>query len=482
MAASKEYLTSVSEVDTGSMLKKFTMSTVIKWKKHWLLLMCGLFLALVTFYLSSEMVINKKFNINPVETMSTDHSHYAIWPNFEKNSAVDSDFFKSTCAKNVNFSITGLVDIKKQWAKSKNSNCQALFDKFTSMFTIDARKASLSLPSLFKKKVKGWLANNEQLYQEVFDQDVIHVISEFTHEHTVFNPLRDKRPVSPPKEPENSYFSTLLKESSDNCDFCNYKDYTAEHTFGRVESKHSFSASNIFKIDTLHAILALKKHDPLHWKLEEFLDLFQLVNTWIGKANKNYPNARYPGVAWDVLPKCGASQVHPHLHVVLDLQRYPGTWVVETWRRGAQEFYEVHNSNYFSDLVAVYSALNLTVTYGTAVAFASLVPRKDHEIVVMSERASSDFYILLYFVLRGLIDDVHKMCFSMGIALPAVNVAQGKLPAYARVITRGYVTDIRADISSLEMFLATNVNIDPYKTVEIVRNSMKARIHEVSEI
>lgn len=471
----------MSEVDTGSMLKILTMSTVIKWKKNWLLLICVMVLVLVIFYLSSAMIMtDKKFNFNPVETMSADRRNYAIWPNFEKNSALDNDFFKSTCAPNSNFSITGLVDIKKHWAVSKNSRCRDLFDKFISIFTIDARKASLSLPSTFQTKVKGWLANNEQLYQEVFDQDVIHIISEFTHEHTVFNPLRDKRPVSPPKEPENSYFSTLLKESSENCDFCNYKDYTAEHTFGRVESKHSFSASNIFKIDTLHALLALKKHDPLHWKLEEFLDLFQLVNTWIAKANKNFPNAHYPGVVWDVLPKCGASQVHPHLHVVLDQQRYPG--VVETWRRGAQEFYQQHNSNYFSDLVAVYTALNLTVTYGTAVAFASLVPRKDHEIVVMSETASSDFYILLYFVLRGLIDDVHKMCFSMGIALPAVNVAEGKLPAYARVITRGYVTDIRADISSLEMFLATNVNIDPYKTIEIVRNSMKTRLHEVSEL
>ncbi|XP_059141635.1 uncharacterized protein LOC131929443 [Physella acuta] len=471
MLSAKEHSLSYPDVDKGGALMKCIMAPIIKWKKQWILIVI-VALSLVVFYLMSALKLSNVTIFSQKFEIQEQHS-YSVWPDFKKNSPVDSVFFKSMCVSNAEYSITGLVDIKKQWAKSKNRYCQALYDKFASIFTITARKAQLSIPEPFKPKVKGWLANNEELFNEVYNQDVIHIISEFTHEHTIFNPLRDKRPVSPPKESEESYFNTMLKESAESCDFCKFKDFTAEHTFGRVESKHAFSASNIFKVDTLHAILALKKHDPIHWNLEEFLDLFELVNTWIAKANHNYSKARFPGVIWDVLPKCGASQVHPHLHVVLDFERHHG--VQETWRRGAQEYYSIHKSNYFSDLVDIYTALNLTVKYGSAVAFASLVPKKDHEVVVISENPDTDFYTLLFFVLRGFIDDLHKMCFSLGIGLPALNTREGRLPAYARVITRGYITDIRADMSSLELYLATNVNIDPYKTIEVVRDSVRQR-------
>ena len=42
------------------------------------------------------------------------------------------------------------------------------------------------------------------------------------------------------------------------------------------------------------------------------------------KAHQALPSARFPSVIWDVLPKCGASQVHPHLQGFLDPERYHG--------------------------------------------------------------------------------------------------------------------------------------------------------------
>lgn len=56
---------------------------------------------------------------------------------------------------------------------------------------------------------------------------------------------------------------------------------TAEHSFHRLESEHSFSASNVFKLDPLHAIFALKQHDPIHWSQEEFMDLAHLTVKWL---------------------------------------------------------------------------------------------------------------------------------------------------------------------------------------------------------
>ncbi|BFZ10915.1 hypothetical protein BsWGS_13954 [Bradybaena similaris] len=459
--------------NNGSRMK-CVVATVSTWKKNWLLL-TGLTLGFFLFYILSQLSVTEKFRFN-ILNFATQNPKYSVWPGLQLRSPVDDVYFRSQCARNGKYSITGLSDIKKEWAKSRSPLCQMLYDKFTSIFTLEARKATHNIPIPLQKKVRAWLANNEDLYKEALDQDVVHIVSEFTREHTVFNPLRDKRPVVQPEKSEQDYVNEIMNSTAGNCDFCKFKTMTAEHTFGRVESKHAFSASNIFKIDTLHALLAFKKHDPLHWNLEEFIDLFQLTETWLTKAHSYNPQARYPAVIWDTLPKCGASQVHPHMHVVLDFERHHGE--IEAWRKGAQDYFVAHDSNYFSDLVAVYTALNLTVTYGKAVAFASLVPRKDHEVVIIAEKPNSDFYSLLYFVLRAFIDDLHKMCFSLGIGLPAIDVAEGSLPAYARTITRGYVTDLRTDISSLELFSATNVNIDPYKTIEIVRNSVQRRLGE----
>ncbi|CAG5122339.1 unnamed protein product [Candidula unifasciata] len=471
---SQEQLLLSNGDSTGSRSNKFVIVTLSAWKKNWLLF-AGLTLGFCLFYILSQLSITETFSFR-FFNYAVQNPKYSVWPEFELTPPIDDVYFRSQCAKNGKYSVTGLSDIKKEWAKSRNFLCQTLYDKFTSIFTLEARKATHNIPAPLRIKVLGWLANNNDLYKEALDQDVVHIVSEYTREHTVFNPLRDKRPVLPPEQSEESYFSDIMNSSAKNCDFCRFKSFTAEHTFGRVESKHAFSASNIFKIDTLHALLVLKKHDPLHWSLEEFLDLFQLTETWLAKAHSNNPKARYPAVIWDTLPKCGASQVHPHMHVVLDFERYHGE--MEAWRKGAQDYFVAHSANYFSDLVAIYAALNLTVTYGKAVAFASLVPRKDHEVVIIAEKPNTDFYTLLYFVLRAFIDDLHKMCFSMGVGLPAIDVPEGSLPAYARVITRGYVTDLRTDISSLELFMATNVNIDPYKTIEIVRRSVEHRSEE----
>ncbi|KAK7493952.1 hypothetical protein BaRGS_00014834, partial [Batillaria attramentaria] len=249
--------------------------------------------------------------------------------------------------------------------------------------------------------------------------------------------------------------------------------FTAEHLFHRVESKHSFSASNAFKVDTLHALFALKQHDPLRWSLEQYMDLMNLTVTWFQKANNHIQGARFPSVIWDVLPKCGASQVHPHLHGFLDVERYHG--VVEAWRLGAQDYYSRTGTNFYADMADVALALGLGVSYKSAVAFASIVPRKDHEIVVMAPSAGNDFFQLVYFVLRAFIDDLGKFCFSMGLGYPSVVDEEGRIPAYARIITRGAVTEIRADMSSLELFAATNVNVDPFKVIQLVRDSLHKR-------
>lgn len=60
--------------------------------------------------------------------------------------------------------------------------------------------------------------------------------------------------------------------------FCS--SYTAEHLFHRIENEYAFSASNAFKVDTLHALIGLKQHDPLRWSPQSFMGLMNLSVAW----------------------------------------------------------------------------------------------------------------------------------------------------------------------------------------------------------
>lgn len=450
-------------------------------KNNWFVLVAGVcaFMVLYLLYTTSwhsktEKLAVKSPELNmQVKRYSRD---YDVWPVFQapENELDDQTWFQKTCLPSQRqVSIENLSEILSTWAMSSNAKCRQLLAKFHSLYQVSTRNASVLLPKPFQTKVRKWLGNDDKLYKDVYHQEIIHVVNRFTREHTIFNPLRDKRPVAPPDQPEAKYFSEVIQETSKTCDFCNFKNYTAEHTFHRVENQYAFSASNTFKMDPLHALFAMKQHDPLHWTPPYFMGLMELTQTWFEKAHKVYPSARFPTAIWDVLPKCGASQVHPHLHGFLDPERYHG--VAESWRLGAQDYFRISGSNFYTDMAKLSASLGLAVSHKSAVAFASLVPRKDHEVVVMAPKANKDFFEMLYFVLRAFVDDLHKYCFSMGIAYPALEGLEGVIPAYARVITRGVVTDIRADMSSLELFTATNVNIDPAKVAKLVRTSAEKR-------
>ena len=56
---------------------------------------------------------------------------------------------------------------------------------------------------VFRHKVKGWLGNDEQLYQQALNQNTTAIYNYYTHDETLFNPLRAKRPV--PKELVNDF-------------------------------------------------------------------------------------------------------------------------------------------------------------------------------------------------------------------------------------------------------------------------------------
>ena len=64
------------------------------------------------------------------------------------------------------------------------------------MFSVKRRCGDVVIDSeLFRKRVLGWLGNNSELYQDVLHQCIVSVFNTYLIEETVYNPLRQKRPI-----------------------------------------------------------------------------------------------------------------------------------------------------------------------------------------------------------------------------------------------------------------------------------------------
>ncbi|XP_062595639.1 uncharacterized protein LOC134256993 [Saccostrea cucullata] len=448
------------------------MSKVISFKK-WQLLILLVSIVILLYLMTSFLRPSNKTQYTVTKHRD---NKYIEWPALQV--AGDSEaWFKKYCMKSEDaLSLEDYPKILDKWKKSTAFECQDMYKRFSSIFTITEHPAKVVIPETFAAKVKGWLGGNEELFNNVKDQRILFIYNEYTREENVYNPLREKRPMSKPPRPEREYVEEISKKTAETCDFCRYKTHTSEDVFGRVESDYSFTAANTFKLDTWHTLALFKKHHPLNWTYTQFTDLMQTSRNWLQKAHAVDKSYKYPMFIWDMLPHGGASQVHPHLHNFLDQTRYQGA--VENWRMAANLYTrDFPKHNYFSDLIMIHMSLGLGVKYGKAAALASLLPKKDNEVIIISEEADQDFYDLLYFTYRAFIDDMEKLCYSSGVGLPSFDREDklGRIPAFARLITRGPVEDIRADMSSLELFTAQNANTDPYKVIQFIRKSIKKR-------
>lgn len=85
---------------------------------------------------------------------------------------------------------------------------------------------------------------------------------------------------------------------------------------------------------------------------------------------------RYPSMLWDSLPHAGASQVHPHLHGILDNKQYAGNF--EIMHQNSLKYYKEHQRSLWSDFIMVHNAFGLAIREGNAVALVPLVSLFKH--------------------------------------------------------------------------------------------------------
>ncbi|XP_071438721.1 uncharacterized protein [Hetaerina americana] len=388
------------------------------------------------------------------------------------DSLKDQDWYEMNCFDGKLHSTIGKTPVNlDSWSQAFERRCQILWGKFQKIYTVDVREGKIEYSNAFENKLKLWFHDMEYLVQAMKSQSSIHVRNQYTKEHTIYNPLRANRPMQPQNKDPKVYVDELSSATKKMCDFCNYEKLTAKDIFGRIEGKHSVTAANAFKLDKWHGLMLSKRHNPSEITEEEFVDLFNTTLKWFKKVNSIDKSSRFSNVLWDSLPHAGASQLHPHIHGLMDSEHYYG--ILEEQNAASLEYYEATGNNYWEDIIEIHHALGLTKRFGGAIAITSLTSRKDNEVILLSDEPSLDLFRLLYYVVQTYYQKFKLYCHSSGMAFPVLGERRDRsLPALIRIATRGDCGSVRSDISSLELYTAYNVNVDVYKVISNISDTV----------
>ena len=370
---------------------------------------------------------------------------------------------------------------------------------FDQMFEVEDNKARVFIPTLFEDRVRsmfaaypGGTSSNLDFVQK---QTVTVTRNKFTEESSMFNELRRYRPGYQEKlsaeldEKVRSEYES--GKGSDVCDFCS-GNRTAEDIFGRMESTHCYTASNVAKYETWHALVISRTHNPIDVTVAGVVDYLDTAARWFHAAHQQDQEAIFPHLMWDAGSRGSASQTHQHMQLILKKSRYLNK--VEVGRIQAASFQELHPSkNYWAELVKAHVSLGLGLFLhsGTVAIISHVCPIKEREVLVVSLHppSSSDngqdkddegdekrrrrhhFAEAIHLVLRTLIDDVGTRSFSLAVTFePLVRSSSLRSVPFgvARIVDRGSPLDKRSDVGAMEFFGANNVGADPYHIMPLL--------------
>ncbi|GFR50092.1 hypothetical protein Agub_g12237 [Astrephomene gubernaculifera] len=252
-------------------------------------------------------------------------------------------------------------------------------------------------------------------------QLVVSVTNQATLEQAWFNAARTLKPQT--FSPGSSGAMADPTEGGRNCDFCNWRQLTAEDEWGRLERPHAVSGSNLFKYGApAHGLVLFKHHDPLTFSSHQLADFLGVAEDWFAAAAAAHPDAHHPFFIWNCGPRAGASQFHGHGQLMLTHSPVPAQ------ARLAQQaaLYGASHpggASYFRDLVLSHAAVGLArvVALGPrgedrCWLLAHLAPQKDMEVLLLASRLSSPAFVAgLHAALRALIDELGVQTFNAGV-------------------------------------------------------------------
>jgi hypothetical protein len=352
-----------------------------------------------------------------------------------------------------------------------------------------------------------WIDRHFGSVDVVREQTVVRVVNMLTLEGALFNPLRGRRPLE--ASGGEAALEARIEAALAGSDIFRQpeRDTTAD-LFGRIRGQFCVTASNVAKCDGWHGLVIFDEPHPLRFDQPQLRDYLDTAWRWIIAANARDPEAIYPLIAWNCLPKSGATQMHGHMQIFL--ARGIHYVRAELWRRASQLYRADYGADYFDDLLAVHQALGLTLPHDLR-AFVHLTPLRSREIVVLSDhrpptngrqadketmddglgilhpppppsnpqrRITDDLAETLYPILRNLIDVQGMRAFNLGIVFPPLR-ADGAdwvgFPIITRVSDRGDPLATSGDIGAIEFYATGCITADPFEVAAAFRMAIEDR-------
>jgi hypothetical protein len=327
----------------------------------------------------------------------------------------------------------------------------------------------------------------------------VKIVNRLTLESALFNPLRARRPTKPGGG-DPALEEWIARELAEYDIFRDPERDTTADVFGRIRGQHCMTASNVAKYAGWHGLVIFDEPHPLRFGSEQMRDYLDVALRWLAAAHARDPQAIYPIITWNCLPKSGATIMHGHMQIALT--RGMHYTHVERWRRAAESYRTHAGAKYFDDLFALHAKLELAIPYGAETrVFAHLTPARNREIVLLADQSvgpvnqkterqeaivswSPDLLIAwsellgeaLSIILRRLIDEQGMRAFNVAIALPPLGPApEGwrTMPIIARIADRGDPLTTRGDMGAMELFAANVITADPFEVAAQLRHDDK---------
>ncbi len=334
---------------------------------------------------------------------------------------------------------------------------RALFDR---LFHLSATVGEVVPP----ETMFAWIERQFGSVEATRRQRIVKLTNRITLEGTLYNELRALRPM---EAPANQDLEETL-ESSRGDPFCRPLEVTPADVFGRVQGRHSLTASNIAKYDGFHGVIVFDEHHPLRFTGEAVADYLETGRRWAEAARRADPQSVYYFFMWNCLWKSGASILHGHAQATVSREMHYAR--VEGLRQAALRYQGAYGADYLDDLLRVHRALGLSRRLGPVEAIAYLTPIKEKEILLLGPAVDDGFADALYTVLHAYVHRLGVRSFNVALYMPPLAEVEedwSVLPGVlGRVVDRGDPGNRTADIGSMELYAASVVSSDPFRVIE----------------
>jgi hypothetical protein len=340
-----------------------------------------------------------------------------------------------------------------------------------------------------------WVIQQFGALESVREQIIVKIVNRLTLESALFNPLRARRPTHPGAG-DQALEAWIARELAEHDIFRDPERDTTADLFGRIRGQHCVTASNVAKYAGWHGLVIFDEPHPLHFGSAQLRDYLDVGLRWLATAHSHDPQAIYPIITWNCLPKSGATIMHGHMQ--LALTRGMHYTHIERWRRAAEQYRARAGASYFDDLFGLHADLELAIPCAAEThAFAHLTPARNREIIFLADAAqrkaegvngrrgdmltpspvhpftsSEGFAEALCHVLRRLIDYHGMRAFNVAIALPPLGPTPEDwraMPIIARIADRGDPMTTRGDLGAMELFAANVITADPFEVATLLQ-------------